>query len=270
MSKLNARISVIAAANPSSGHYDRSRSVGESLRMKAALLSRFDLVFIMLDRPDEEKHRLLSEHVMISHKRKRKRTQDHSTSQSVWNSASNADGPREFYKETAYLNLCSIFRHLRHKASELSMNPIPLYFVRKFITYARRYVHPRLSSEAAKVLQKNYLKLRSAGECHPNSTDSIQITTRKLEPLRRLPQTRVRVELAETASAEHAQDVVDIIQDCPLDTYVTDDGNLDLGRSGGMSLAKKVKAYVARLMKAAARRNTSLFTMDSLLEVAIA
>ena len=66
---LNARTSVIAAANPSGGHYDRSRSVRENLKMKAPRLSRFDLVFILLDRPDEERDRLLSEHVMNSHTR---------------------------------------------------------------------------------------------------------------------------------------------------------------------------------------------------------
>ena len=36
---LNARTSVIAAANPAGGHYNRSRSVSENLKMKAALVS---------------------------------------------------------------------------------------------------------------------------------------------------------------------------------------------------------------------------------------
>ena len=35
--------------------------------MSAALLSRFDLVFILLDKPDEERDLLLSEHVMAQH-----------------------------------------------------------------------------------------------------------------------------------------------------------------------------------------------------------
>ncbi|KAH7467198.1 DNA helicase MCM8 [Phytophthora ramorum] len=268
---LNARTSVIAAANPSGGHYDRSRSVGENLKMKAALLSRFDLVFILLDRPDEERDRLLSEHVMNSHVRKRKsrkRTRDSSASVS-WSSNSYVDEPpASGYEEAAVSGQRLLSHRLRQNASEYSMNPIPLYFVRKFIAYARRYVHPRLSSDAAALLQKKYLELRSAGEGQQNPTDSIPITTRQLESMIRLSQARARAELAETVSAKHAQDVVDIMQECLLDTYTTEDGNLDFGRSGGMSLAKKVKAYVARLMKAAARRNTSLFSMDDLLEVA--
>ncbi|RQM14573.1 hypothetical protein DD237_006002 [Peronospora effusa] len=270
---LNARTSVVAAANPSGGHYDRSRSVGENLKMKAALLSRFDLVFILLDRPDEERDRLLSEHVMNSHargkRRPRKRMRDNNASMPSQTPSRYVDEPAvSGYEEAATSGRRMLSHRLRQNASELSANAIPLYFVRKFIAYARRYVHPRLSSQAAAVLQKKYLELRSAGEGRQNPMDGIPITTRQLESLIRLSQARARAELAETVSAEHAQDVVDIMQECLLDTYVTEDGNLDFGRSGGMSLAKKVKAYVARLMKAAARRNTSLFSMTDLLEVA--
>ena len=51
---LPARTCVIAAANPVGGHYNKAKSVSENLRMNSALLSRFDLVFILLDKPDHE------------------------------------------------------------------------------------------------------------------------------------------------------------------------------------------------------------------------
>ena len=44
-------------------------SLSLSLRMNSALLSRFDLVFILLDNPDEEMDSMLSEHVMALHAR---------------------------------------------------------------------------------------------------------------------------------------------------------------------------------------------------------
>lgn len=50
---LPARTCILAAANPSGGHYDKSKTVAENLKISPALLSRFDLVFILLDRPDE-------------------------------------------------------------------------------------------------------------------------------------------------------------------------------------------------------------------------
>lgn len=49
---LPARASIIAAANPVGGHYNKAKSVPENLRMGSALLSRFDLIFILLDKPD--------------------------------------------------------------------------------------------------------------------------------------------------------------------------------------------------------------------------
>ncbi|KAA0145875.1 hypothetical protein FNF29_08361 [Cafeteria roenbergensis] len=67
VASLSARTSVLAAANPVGGHYDRSKTVTENLRMHPALLSRFDLLFIILDRPDEERDRQLSAHVMALH-----------------------------------------------------------------------------------------------------------------------------------------------------------------------------------------------------------
>jgi DNA helicase MCM8 len=277
---LNARTSVIAAANPSGGHYNRSRSVGENLKMKAALLSRFDLVFILLDRPDEERDRLLSEHVMNVHSRdrrqqrkqqppqKRQRLQDTDS----WGASARSRHGSQFGFEEENEDDEGPHRMLSHRlvqcAYEYSTNPIPIYFMRKYISYAKRYVHPRLSSEAAALLQRKYLEMRSAGESHLNPSDTIPITTRQLESLIRLAQARAKAEFAEIVTVEHAQDVVDIMQECLLDTLITDDGNLDFGRSGGMSLSKKVKAYVARLMKAAERRNTAMFTFDDLLEVA--
>ncbi|KAL0969003.1 hypothetical protein UPYG_G00221450, partial [Umbra pygmaea] len=47
---LPARTSVIAAANPTGGHYNRAKTVSENLKMGSALLSRFDVVFLLLDR----------------------------------------------------------------------------------------------------------------------------------------------------------------------------------------------------------------------------
>lgn len=50
---LPARTTILAAANPVCGHYNRAKTVAENLRLGSALLSRFDLVFILQDRPNE-------------------------------------------------------------------------------------------------------------------------------------------------------------------------------------------------------------------------
>ena len=64
---LPARTAIIAAANPVGGHYNRAKTVAENLKMGSAILSRFDLVFILIDKPDEEQDERLTEHVMALH-----------------------------------------------------------------------------------------------------------------------------------------------------------------------------------------------------------
>lgn len=49
-----ARPTIIAASNPKHGHFDQSKTVGENLRFDSALLSRFDLIYILRDTLDEK------------------------------------------------------------------------------------------------------------------------------------------------------------------------------------------------------------------------
>jgi len=76
LGSLSARCSVVACANPATGHYNRSRTILENIRVSNAILSRFDLVFLMLDDPDLQRDKKLSEHVMRLHSRNRKRKYD--------------------------------------------------------------------------------------------------------------------------------------------------------------------------------------------------
>jgi DNA replicative helicase MCM subunit Mcm2 (Cdc46/Mcm family) len=50
---LNARTSILAAANPVSGHYDRSKSLKQNINLSAPIMSRFDLFFILVDECNE-------------------------------------------------------------------------------------------------------------------------------------------------------------------------------------------------------------------------
>jgi DNA replication licensing factor MCM7 len=68
---LNARTSILAAANPLYGRYNRNETVHKNINLPAALLSRFDLIFILLDEADKEKDLQLARHIGGVHKNKR-------------------------------------------------------------------------------------------------------------------------------------------------------------------------------------------------------
>ncbi|GFE53933.1 DNA replication licensing factor [Babesia ovis] len=63
-STMPARSAVLAAANPVNGVYDVRKSVFHNMNLPAALLTRFDLQFLMLDRVDRGKDAQLAEHVV--------------------------------------------------------------------------------------------------------------------------------------------------------------------------------------------------------------
>ena len=65
--RLNARTSVLAAANPAYGRYNTRLSPHENINLPAALLSRFDLIFLLLDKPENERDIELAKHVAYVH-----------------------------------------------------------------------------------------------------------------------------------------------------------------------------------------------------------
>ena len=65
---LNARATVLAAANPAYSRYDTRRSPAENMALPASLLSRFDLMWLILDRADPELDTALAQHVLNVHK----------------------------------------------------------------------------------------------------------------------------------------------------------------------------------------------------------
>ena len=68
MATLNSRCSVLAAANPKFGRFDRYKVVGEQVDLPAPIISRFDLMFVIEDKPSRKKDSELAEHILEIHK----------------------------------------------------------------------------------------------------------------------------------------------------------------------------------------------------------
>ncbi|CAM9433286.1 unnamed protein product, partial [Ectocarpus sp. 12 AP-2014] len=297
VASLSARCSVLAAANPIGGHYNRGKTIAENLKMSAALLSRFDLVFILLDRPDEEHDKRLSEHIMRTHALAAQPAPDpgapySSQNASGYNHRANSDprfSQRGAGAATGRPRTPSgwpsfgdgvgdggggenvgddegrtLSQRLRRSAAVYKDDPIPTQLLKRYVAYARAHCHPTLTLKAARVLQKLYLTMRNEAR----DGRSMPITMRQLESLVRLSQARAKVELREHVTEQDAKDVVDMMQESLLEACVTDTGAIDFGRSGATGLAKQVRTFVAAVTKRAKQKGSAIFPRQELMQIA--
>jgi DNA replication licensing factor MCM6 len=65
---LNARTSILAAANPVGGRYDRKRTLRGNAQMSAPIMSRFDLFFVILNECDPRTDLSIAKHIVNVHR----------------------------------------------------------------------------------------------------------------------------------------------------------------------------------------------------------
>ena len=186
---LNARCTVLAAANPRFGRFTPDRSFAEQVNLPPTLLSRFDVIYSIFDRPDRQKDRLLANRILESHR---------------------AGEAREVGAETS--------------ESPSAGGPFPPDFLRKYIAYARRTFRPVLSPEALAALEDYYVQVRKQGE-DPNAP--VPITARQLEALVRLSEASAKARLSSVVSMEDAQRAIKIVTSF-LARVATTEGRLDI------------------------------------------
>ena len=154
VTSIKCRTSVLAAANPVGGHYNRRKSVGENLKMNAALLSRFDLVFILMDKPDLEKDNMISEHIMRTHQLAFE--QGGAGAQEVLTTRLCPCHPLFFFflfsgTRRPTRRARSLTQRLRELTSRSGSHPrLSEHMMRRYIDYAKKKVVPKMSIPARK------------------------------------------------------------------------------------------------------------------------
>ena len=79
---LNARSSILAAANPIFGRYDRSKSLRFNVDISPPIMSRFDLFFVIFDEKRDDEDYQIATHIVSMHRLKEEALQpDFSTEQ---------------------------------------------------------------------------------------------------------------------------------------------------------------------------------------------
>lgn len=179
---LKSRCAVIGAANPKLGRFDEFDSLHSQIDMPPALLSRFDLLFSILDKPNREKDAQLASHILRTHLAGEVREHRHA----------HPAGPYSLEDETKLLT---------------RIEPdIAAEKLRKYVAYAKRNVFPVLTDEALMRIQEYYVDLRAG------SDGSIPLTARQLEAFVRIAEASARMRLSQEATLEDADRAIRIVE----------------------------------------------------------
>lgn len=161
---LNARTAILATANPKESSYDPRKSVVDNINMPANLMSRFDFIWLMLDKRNKDMDRRLAEHLV------------------------------SMYSETG--------------GPEREQAKIESDLFRRYVAYAKKWVHPTISDAAAESLVKNYSELRNQG----GSAEVITATPRILETLIRISESLTKMELREVVTTADVDEAVRLLK----------------------------------------------------------
>ena len=178
---LKSRCAILAAANPKLGRFDEYMPIHEQINMPPALLSRFDLIFSILDKPNRDRDSELASHILQTHKAGE-------------------------VKENIVKSMKSKFNlKEQEKLMENVMPNLTPEFLRKYVAYAKRNIFPVMNNDALEMLKDYYVNFR-------NSTDdSVPFTPRQLEAFVRLSEASARIRLSEEVTVNDAKRAINII-----------------------------------------------------------
>ncbi|MCE4624961.1 MAG: hypothetical protein F7C35_03750 [Desulfurococcales archaeon] len=166
VARLNARASVLAAGNPKYGIYLPKKDFADNVNLPPAILSRFDLIFVVKDVIDQKRDELLATYILEAH--------------------SNAE---KFKPE------------------------IEPALLKKYIIYARRYVRPKLTPQAKRLIKDFFVRMRSSASfsvTDEGELRTVPITARQLEAIVRLAEAHAKMALRDEVGEEDAEEAIRI------------------------------------------------------------
>lgn len=216
---LNARCSVIAAANPIYGQYDPNKDPHKNIALPDSLLSRFDLLFVVTDDINEKHDRDISEHVLRMHMYRPpgleegepiRETVQQSLGVGLQEDPSAASKTTEVYEK---------FNQVLHAGMTVTtgrgrnkqITPISMPFIKKYIQYAKSRVKPVLTKEASDYIVNAYAGLRN-DDMQANIRRTSPMTARTLETLIRLATAHAKARLSGTVSLLDAKRAEEILR----------------------------------------------------------
>jgi replicative DNA helicase Mcm len=221
---LKSRCALLGAANPKYGRFDMYGDIADQINMPPSLLSRFDLIFIMTDQPEQRRDLAIAEHILKAH------------------------GIGELIAQHRKTPIPGITEeYIEQQLTPVKPDIEPSLF-RKYVAYAKRSCYPILSAEAKEALVTYYLKLRGIAE--PNKP--VPVTARQLEALVRLAEASARIRLSNYIEQTDAERVIHIVDACLRQiAYDARTGSFDIDKV--VTGISKEKRDIVRVIKDAIR-----------------
>ncbi|KAA1106205.1 MCM DNA helicase complex subunit [Puccinia graminis f. sp. tritici] len=212
---LNARCSVIAAANPIYGQYDVHKDPHRNIALPDSLLSRFDLLFIVTDDSDEHRDRKISEHVLRMHRYLQPGVEEGTPAVDVLQQNLSVGIGIDSLdpgaaKETTVFEKFNPLLHAgvtgnddEGQGDRRRKEVLSIEFIKKYIQYAKNNCKPALTQDAANLIVEVYSSLRN-DDLQSNQKRTTPLTARTLETLIRLATAHAKARLSPTVSVADA------------------------------------------------------------------
>ncbi len=184
---LKSRCALLGAANPKYGRFDRYEGIAQQINMPPALMSRFDMIFVLLDTPNEEIDTKIAKHILKAHY------------------------AGELSEQRRNIPTSKVTQELVDEHMDVVKPDIDPELMRKYVAYSRRHIYPIMEEAAREHLVKFYMDLRKMGE---GKDSPVPITARQLEALVRLAEARARIRLSNVATLDDAKKTTRIVYSC--------------------------------------------------------
>uniref|UniRef100_A0A0N5BYC2 DNA replication licensing factor MCM3 n=1 Tax=Strongyloides papillosus TaxID=174720 RepID=A0A0N5BYC2_STREA len=206
--KLNARCSVLAAANPIYGRYNPYKSPMVNIGMQDSLLSRFDFIFVLLDEHEMERDRNIASHVLKLHMY---RAPGEAEGQVLplgndLQTFTTISSKKKNKKSTSVYEKNQEWAAVNRNEKILSMD-----FMKKYIHIAKKS-RPGLTEEACTFINEAYTELRSYDTENNESERTMPITARQLETLIRASTAIAKARNHALVTQEDAEEAYDLLK----------------------------------------------------------